>query len=556
MAATAATTAVAATSSLAYIPHSSPAPSAFARLLHRSKFASYDPKVKQVYSSPPASAHRGDFGLKRPLALRRKNAFITVKSVDSRFQQTEWNHGESQVRFVRRFEELHVTPRARGDWKNRLGSTEATQWLVDSEFSQVQWGDRQQTAAAIQSTSAPASLATTQASVWDGAPAPRSAHERRLAAAYSEPLGLTPNFDAMSSTEFNHFLDQLRKARPQFHEFLQSIPEVRGQNMHLIAQNQSANYHGQFLQKQMQKLLGATETSETGGHKAQVEREGELKKLERAIYSDPKHPPTRLIGQKPHRSAALDYTHISPLTTFFLAKAQPGLVLQEKFVDRRKAKGNLNRLLPGQNEIEGSRGYELSFEASFVGMTAMLRASQASGKRPLLDLTSEQGIVPPGSAQDAYAGYFAQQSGPDPFPHEARMQVTRPPTIERAPRVVGSDAEGLKGARLAMEVRVEGPVTEPVGTNHGDHSRHNPHPPGSRKYISNAPPAQQTYYTERPGYNYLTPSSRRVTTQSRQRIIKGRFDFGAAGEGSQAGLIKALQFLSPRSKPSVDDEEL
>src|ERR1700722_3029272 len=114
-------------------------PSAFAVLLRQSKFASFDPAIAQVYQTHGGDAFRGNWGLKRPLALRRRTAMITVSSVDSRYQQTEWESGEGKARLVKKLEEL--------DTDFELGERETTtswvqvqarfaeQWLVDSEFA-------------------------------------------------------------------------------------------------------------------------------------------------------------------------------------------------------------------------------------------------------------------------------------------------------------------------------------------------------------------------------------------------------------------------------------
>ena len=115
-------------------------PSQFAALLRRSKFASYDPRISQVYTSHGGHAHRGDWGLKRPLAIRKREAFITIKAVDSHVQQTEWYGAEQKVRWVRSIQELGPVPivNYQGTWLSTIGTRH--EFLYDSEFNR-QSGD-------------------------------------------------------------------------------------------------------------------------------------------------------------------------------------------------------------------------------------------------------------------------------------------------------------------------------------------------------------------------------------------------------------------------------
>ena len=114
------------------------APSQFAALLRRSKFASYDPHIGQVYTAFDGHAARGNFGLKRPLALRRRNAHITVQAVDSHEQQTVWKSAEQANRWIRMWDEVGVKPKVgqQTKWEQKLGALGAeVSLLTDSEFT-------------------------------------------------------------------------------------------------------------------------------------------------------------------------------------------------------------------------------------------------------------------------------------------------------------------------------------------------------------------------------------------------------------------------------------
>ena len=179
----------------------------FAAVLRRSKFVSYDPAISQVYTTHGGDAHRGNWGLKRPLALRRRQAFITLRSVDSREQQTEWNYGEGQVRFVRRWEELGVDARysETSQWSQRVGSTSLTDWPVDSEF-------------------APAQSSSTRP---------------------VDSQAILPNVHAMTPSQFDRYLKKLRSLRPAFAAYV--AEKKPGKSLYELAQNSLDDLHIQFL---------------------------------------------------------------------------------------------------------------------------------------------------------------------------------------------------------------------------------------------------------------------------------------------------------------------
>jgi hypothetical protein len=57
--------------------------------------------------------------------------------VDSRCQQTEWNHAGTEARFVKKFDALNVdlTYEEGKDWQRRMGFSTEKHWRVDSEFA-------------------------------------------------------------------------------------------------------------------------------------------------------------------------------------------------------------------------------------------------------------------------------------------------------------------------------------------------------------------------------------------------------------------------------------
>ncbi|EPQ28661.1 uncharacterized protein PFL1_03964 [Pseudozyma flocculosa PF-1] len=101
---------------------SSGAPSQFSRLLRQSRVASFDPTIPQVYSTPPAYAARGDWGLKRPLPSNTAGStasmpgsssnegsgalrYLEVQQIDTPEGQTTWKERERETLFVKRWAE-------------------------------------------------------------------------------------------------------------------------------------------------------------------------------------------------------------------------------------------------------------------------------------------------------------------------------------------------------------------------------------------------------------------------------------------------------------------
>ncbi len=85
------------------------------------------------------------------------------------------------------------------------------------------------------------------------------------------------------------------------------------------------------------------------------------------------------------------------MTNYFTSPSQPGLVVQELYVDKRKAQGNDSLLTPlssaGAMYGRGSvNTKENAYFASFAGMTAILKRKNAAGKKPLININSEEGV--------------------------------------------------------------------------------------------------------------------------------------------------------------------
>ena len=253
-------------------------PSPFATLLRRSKFATYDPKIGQVYTTSGGDSHRGNYGLKRPLALRTREPFITVASIDSLQQQTEWSNAEREARWIRKVAEVSRTPETPyGSYiSKRTGSTGKTLWKVDSDF-------------ALGTMDPDAALE-----------ANRRIHGRRQAS--------IPNIDAMTPKQFKHYLETLRTLRPAFREFLKAEAAKN------VPAADPAGKHIRRSQVQSSNLLEQSRYP-TGVHRIFLSRSSTQR------INDPE---SQILEQEVHPNGALAYTHLTDLEHYFWKKPLPG----------------------------------------------------------------------------------------------------------------------------------------------------------------------------------------------------------------------------------------
>ncbi|KAH7889477.1 mitochondrial ribosomal protein subunit-domain-containing protein [Phlebopus sp. FC_14] len=173
--------------------------SAFGRLFKQSKFSSFDPRIGQVYTTHGGDAHRGNWGFKRPLPIRRRGAYITVKRVDTPEYQTEWNSAEHQALWMKNWDELKLNPHPAKE--TGFGDEEAKDFVFESDF-----------APSLQDPS-----------TW------RQAY--------------IPNLNTMTREEFKRYLQQIRSYRNNFYENVQSShanKRIQGMSFYQLSNSQAA----------------------------------------------------------------------------------------------------------------------------------------------------------------------------------------------------------------------------------------------------------------------------------------------------------------------------
>ncbi|KAG7092949.1 hypothetical protein E1B28_009251 [Marasmius oreades] len=467
-----------------------PPSSPFAELLRRSRFATFDPSIRQSYYTPPDHASRGDWGLKRPLSLRRRNAFISIPApFDSRAQYIEWSNAENEVRFIRRFEEMQVSPTlkmdamgsmAKSNWEQTLGTKNSSKWVMDSEFAFHEEGVE------VEEMAEERRLRTEEAQneKFDenltglGREGPGRYGSRRRLVEESAKVNLTPNIYAMSPKEFDRYVRKLRELRPKFNEYIRQAWEeekVRAEEREQRTQSQSTGQsstarNGGLLAIDSERSPDLLSVAQTRQHRHHVRF---LEQHTASTFADPN---STAIEQRPHQVAGLLYARLSPLHSQLHAQTQPGIVLQAA----RKNEGSIL-----------SRAQEDVYTASLGGMTPIIRKEHWASKRPLLDISSKQGVT-----RDNLTSSIANM----------RLKPGSV-VLTKVPRTVGVPEEtgGLKDASISAEAMIET----------GNFGIDNPYMPGSILYSGlEAPLTKQmmsSVQQERDGLNVEMKKSKQFS---------------------------------------------
>lgn len=252
-------------------------PSSFAALLRRSKFVTYDPRIGQIYTTHDGHAHRGDWGLKRPLAIRRRDAHIAIQTVDTLYQQTEWTSAHTDAVWLKKAEKLGVTPKL----KQYSGSLYPPPWLHDPDLAQ-----------------SVNDLARLEASDKNHAP--------------------EPNVQAMSEKRFARYLKRVRKIAPEFEGFLESrdarnkmaVTDVKG----IFGASEQVKVDRKIAEyKSMAQRATASSQDETH-HRF----------IAAKYMEEYKEPNSTFIRPLPHPTAGFTYVNSSPLQNIYAHKPVPG----------------------------------------------------------------------------------------------------------------------------------------------------------------------------------------------------------------------------------------
>ncbi|ESK90190.1 hypothetical protein Moror_7755 [Moniliophthora roreri MCA 2997] len=476
-----------------------PPTSPFAELLRRSRFATFDSNIRQTYSTPPDAARRGEWGLKRPLAIKRRNSFIAVPApFDSKAYYVDWSNAENEVRFVRRFEELEVSPQCKVStpWHATLGSKNSANWLVDSEFSLPEEGpeveeinspvaeraeEKNKMKEELQDGSIPVSLEGL------GIKGPGNYGARRQPPEWK--LHLVPNIHAMSPKAFEKYLRKLRELRPQFEEYVKDAWE---QEQKIRAEKLNRQQQSQEPSARHTRVSDAPDLITSAQRR---EKEYHRHFLQHHTASQLSDPDSKAIEQRPHQTGGLMYARLSALHSHLYAQPQPGIVLQ----------GALR-----------SRDHSPHYIGSLAGMTPIIERPFWGGKTPLLNTNDAEGIQRERLA-DSLA-YMKVKPG--------SVIMEKPPKTVAPPR----NSMGLESAHISSEAIV-------VANRDGDFSVDNPYRPGTPMYSGLAPAMNKSTLMEQEKAIQLKDSRRRYGE------IQNRAASKIGGNPNSKAVLNILQTL-------------
>jgi hypothetical protein len=463
------------------IPKVLPPSSPFSELLRQSKFATFDPCIRQTYSAPPSYAQRGNFGLKRPISNRKSHAYIVLKDFEEHAHYIEWNNAKAQVKWIKKVEELYVAPQLKtvSPWASGLGpSATSKDSGLDSDFcpgesALVEREDEEpeplgpvasaESSASNHAPSIPPSLADSPISAETLLPSRgKGGYGANADIDPADALGkmfLQPNISAMPTAVFKRYMEKLRKLRPEFiayvraelkksndsnknHKSIVVDPDHHSDNDLIAVLGPlilDQRFHLRFMGLKTEADYHAEPVAEN------VSKEERIRLRREAVLSANKPQPIR---PQPHKFAGLMYAHPTALETRFIGKPQPGIYLEYS-----------------PNQINASEKHI----ASFAGMASQFR-HLGVGAKPVFESGSGANL--------------------DNLSQGTRLMSPTNLTLTSVPTVVGRAAPSKPMLHVSMRTT----VADDVGVN--KNQRDNPHTPGTYEY------------------NSLKPASSRITLSS------------------------------------------
>lgn len=180
--------------------------SSYASLLRRSKLASYNPHIDQVYTANSANRARANYGLKRPLpalspAAGARSPFVRVTDLDSPERRTSYRRATREQQYTKKWLEVD--------------SGIASEALIDRSGLGYGYGGSSGTAGLVHRK-------------WDRlpvqsrflAPGTPGAVQSVDQVAQQPPVPTLPNFFALSPADFERFLASLGDRRADFRAFV------------------------------------------------------------------------------------------------------------------------------------------------------------------------------------------------------------------------------------------------------------------------------------------------------------------------------------------------
>ncbi|KAF9557158.1 hypothetical protein CPC08DRAFT_710634 [Agrocybe pediades] len=546
-------------------PRVIPPPSPFGELLRRSKFAAFDPEIRQTYTAPASYIHRGNWGLKRPIANRNRDTTIVLRKFEEHAQYIEWDRADGQAKLIKRVEEQNIAPDLVmfSPWYYGLGQAANTkQSGLDSDFcpgesSEVQRlrdervaDDKGSVPLKLQplpslsgsessaSTSSVLSINGTKQINFDnlgrrgpgqyGSKSAMPREDRR-----EEESFLQPNIRAMTPLQFRRYVEKLRTLRPAFLEYTRTrLAEDREKNRKVmstidvndLADEELVHVLGLEARKKNLHVGFLGRYTEEHVYKEEVEEEEDPEAA--AELANTPQP----IKKQPHKLGGLMYAAPSQMETFFYSKPAPGFVLQD--------------ITPVAGAHSHTSGTEKDVIAAFAGLTVHLPSRDSQGALPLYEPSTSDGLNvdripdPSGSGSEII----------DTSKSEREMRLIDL-KVDQVPRVVGS---GVHSYSLGF-TKLRGTVaTKNVGANF----RTNPEPIGSIAYNGMMPPQTKSsnIYGSGAPSTFSSRSFPLFKKPSPQPSIKGALPTDSAVQQNKSEFLDALMSMV-RKKPGSGSSE-
>ncbi|KAH7060955.1 mitochondrial ribosomal protein subunit-domain-containing protein [Auriculariales sp. MPI-PUGE-AT-0066] len=407
------------------------APSQFAALLRRSKFASYDQRIGQVYTAYGGYAHRGDWGLKRPLPnrIRTKRPYISISAVDSLHEQTEWDRRGPAVRFLQGLNESGVNQLSLPLDMSRISPNST----MDSDFCKPPGSDPFKIQA---SGRAPSKHVAVQ------------------------------NTDSMRPQRFAKYLERIRASRPDFKQWVvqpdqdkdnsaeaYNIPPERMKRPEdVLPSIRSGPYS---IPKEVSELK--LDIASTNAEYAQLPDGFISQEVSLAAGAER----SEWIEQRPHHLGALSYSQTSALQSHILFPPVKGRLVE--VIDLRRSEPTT------ESFVAGTTGAQI-FTAAIGGVLAKIEGPTVSAQK-VMD----------------FGPYSKPEAAPDKWiPRRPNFGVMHMRLISgmltKMPRVVGPKPEDLKEGTSFANLRAEGFRGTDVT---------NPYIWGSREWVAMAAPQRQ-----------------------------------------------------------------
>lgn len=268
----------------------SPPSTSFAALLKRSKFATFQPSIAQVYTTYEGNAFRGDWGLKRPLSVRKRKATLLVQAVDTREQQTEFRSGEPEANMRKRWQETgsDVNPSTENtQWqtqivgRSKMGTISSATHEIDSEFSDY------------------------KAPVHPDAGAVSPA----LRVKVPPSIESVPNFSQMTRRQFEKHLESIRSIRSSFKQSVNEVQQIRRKSLEASGKEPREHFGSLFH-------MGASPAHGIYAKDYIAHMHGQM-------HGDPT---SKTLEPFPHRNGGLAYTQSNPFQTNLMYDAIPARV--------------------------------------------------------------------------------------------------------------------------------------------------------------------------------------------------------------------------------------